>query len=604
MIRKAAIITAICLLGAWAQADTINGRGIEAFQPGAMRLVPAAAAPSASLCTAARNGTLAAGDDGRTLYLCDETGSWNPVVSGGGAGVPGISASGTTGTTWTVNTDADAGTAESPAGWIVEAGDGVSLHTVTGYLTSATDLFTFTYSGGTFAFSQAVEFAAGLTVGGVSLAGTGGAALVGFNPAGLTYIGGDTAQTALSDVDLQIGNVDTKADGAQADIDAHEALATGAHAATAISYDDTASELGAATVQAGIDTLSTLGAAVSAALTAHVDDADDAHDASAISYVDVGGALGATDAQGAIDAVKTLGGSLQDAFDAHVAAVADAHDASAISIVGGAFVSLSVLIDDVQEFAGAVDAALDALNTAVAAAQSDATQALADAAAAQATADAAAPSAALADATAPDEGALLVGSSDTGTGYGDGATVEARLDDLAGDVGTVAGAASTAQGDATLALARTPSLHHLLPLVVTPVSGTPSCTSPYRDSATGAVVVRCTGAADGDSARVGACVWAAGDTAWDDGSGFYYQLSDGTGNNNVKVQVFDGDDTGTACYNADTGGTATSWTQRTVSAAALSGASCAVAGWTCIEALIVLDTADTVDIGLLTLSVQ
>lgn len=63
------------------------------------------------------------------------------------------------------------------------------------------------------------------------------ATAISFNPAGLTYIGADTAQGAIEDVDLQLGNIDTKADGAQADIDAHEVLAAGAHAASAVAVD-------------------------------------------------------------------------------------------------------------------------------------------------------------------------------------------------------------------------------------------------------------------------------------------------------------------------------------------------------------------------------
>lgn len=170
------------------------------------------------------------------------------------------------------------------------------------------------------------------------------------------------------------------------------------------------------------------------------------------------------------------------------------------------------------------------------------------------------------------------------------------------DAGT---AAATAQAGATLALARTPGVRHALPLVVTPVSGSPDCTSPFRDASTGAVIVRCTGGANGDVMRVGACTWLGGDTLWASaGATFNYALSDGTGNNRVKIQIYDGDDTTTACYAGDVGGTATAWTARTVSGSTLTSSSCAVAGWTCVEAYVTLDAADTVDLGLYSLAVQ
>lgn len=137
--------------------------------------------------------------------------------------------------------------------------------------------------------------------------------------------------------------------------------------------------------------------------------------------------LGAGGSPGTWSAIATAA-----ALTAHVADEVGAHAATAISFAPEGLFYIEG--DTVQAALEDVDLQLGNLDASVAAAQADATQAFADA-------------------TAPDEGALLVGSSETGTGYGDGATVEERLDDLAGDVGTVAGAASTAQGAAGAAQA-------------------------------------------------------------------------------------------------------------------------------------------------------
>lgn len=353
----------------------------------------------------------------------------------------------------------------------------------------------------------------------------------------------------------------------QAHLDDTEA----AHAATAISYDDTSTELGTTTTQGAIEAVLAAAGETQAQLdaltaadipivdTGALYDAAEAEAAFAEVMGDTNTAQAAADAAQA-DATQALSDAAgaQADIDGHIADTEAAHAGSAISVVGGAFVHLSALIDDVQELAGAVDAALDALDSAVTAAQGDATQALADAAAAQATADAAAVAATLAStdpgegastvgleaiaglvattvqagiaevkgladaaqaaadaaqadatqalaaaaaaqatadaaipqsladaagdylrasaddtwarrttaetqgdldvltlttaavATPASEGAALVGSSQTGTGYGDGATVEARLDDLAGDLGTVA---TTAGGAIAASLA-------------------------------------------------------------------------------------------------------------------------------------------------------
>lgn len=108
-------------LGGAAYAQTV-ARGQETYPVGGFRLVPAVGAPDAGLCTAARAGATAAGDGGSTLYLCDGAGTWNAVASGGGPGVPGISASGTTGPTWTVNTDYSAEDDEDPCA-VLRGGD-------------------------------------------------------------------------------------------------------------------------------------------------------------------------------------------------------------------------------------------------------------------------------------------------------------------------------------------------------------------------------------------------------------------------------------------------------------------------------------------------
>lgn len=111
------------LAGASPAAAEVVARGVETFPTGGFRLVPAAGTPDAGLCTTLRAGLTAAGDGGSTLYMCDGAGTWNSIASGGGPGVPGISASGTVQSDWSLDTDCD-GTDTAARTFTLPAGDG------------------------------------------------------------------------------------------------------------------------------------------------------------------------------------------------------------------------------------------------------------------------------------------------------------------------------------------------------------------------------------------------------------------------------------------------------------------------------------------------
>lgn len=161
----------------------------------------------------------------------------------------------------------------------------------------------------------------------------------------------DSLETDVAAAQADATQALADAAAAQADIDAHIAQAVGAHAATAISYDDTITGYGLFTVQEVVDQLFQDEASTNSALSAHISAASDAHAASAISVSPSSG-IAATDAQAALeeislevaDAQADATQALADAataqaaadaaqadIDAHIAAASDAHDASAIS---------------------------------------------------------------------------------------------------------------------------------------------------------------------------------------------------------------------------------------------------------------------------------
>ncbi len=88
----------------------------------------------------------------------------------------------------------------------------------------------------------------------------------------------------------------------QAELDAHVADSSAAHAASAISYGG-GTGMSATDVEAAVDELATEKANASD-LTAHIDDTTDAHDATAISYAG-GTGISAAHVEGAIDELAT-----------------------------------------------------------------------------------------------------------------------------------------------------------------------------------------------------------------------------------------------------------------------------------------------------------
>jgi hypothetical protein len=126
---------------------------------------------------------------------------------------------------------------------------------------------------------------------------------------------------------------------------------TDAHDASAISYDNTSSNLTATDVQAAIDevesrldTAETNITTNASNLTNHLNDTTDAHDASAISNVPAG-TISSTDVQAAIN---ELDGDIQ----AHINDTSDAHDASAISNVPAGTISATDVQAAINELDG------------------------------------------------------------------------------------------------------------------------------------------------------------------------------------------------------------------------------------------------------------
>ena len=261
----------------------------------------------------------------------------------------------------------------------------------------------------------------------VEVGSTIGAAALASSAPGTGWMDGTDVEARLDDGSADLATVNAAAAAAQADIDAHVADGAGAHADTAVSVDSTGW---------GIDPVTTVHAALDAldaAVTAAQGTADAAVAAAALAATGGAALVGIDSALFAASTGVTLqawAASIDTALDAHIDDASGAHASSAIGA------------DQTGRTYGLgadVDAALDGLDAQLVTVTG--------------TASAAAVSAALADATAPDEGALLVGTSDTGTGYAAGATVEARLDDASADIGTAQAAAVAAQGDATTAIA-------------------------------------------------------------------------------------------------------------------------------------------------------
>jgi hypothetical protein len=126
---------------------------------------------------------------------------------------------------------------------------------------------------------------------------------------------------------------------------------TDAHDASAISYDNTSSNLTATDVQAAIDevesrldTAETNITTNASNLTNHLNDTTDAHDASAISNVPAG-TISSTDVQAAIN---ELDGDIQG----HINDTSDAHDASAISNVPAGTISATDVQAAINELDG------------------------------------------------------------------------------------------------------------------------------------------------------------------------------------------------------------------------------------------------------------
>ena len=128
--------------------------------------------------------------------------------------------------------------------------------------------------------------------------------------------------------------IGTKA--AASDLSDHISDASAAHAASAISVADTATQLTATDVEAALAEILDYAQTKTddSALTTHIGDATAAHAASAISVLDAGTKYTATDVEAALAEVKTLAdaAATSAALSNHIGDTSDAHDASAISV--------------------------------------------------------------------------------------------------------------------------------------------------------------------------------------------------------------------------------------------------------------------------------
>lgn len=178
-----------------------------------------------------------------------------------------------------------------------------------------------------------------------ALDGQNEASEITYDPTGNPETTATNVQDALDDTGTASQAAQDAADAAQSTVDTHIANPTGAHAATAVSYDNSTSGLTATQTQAAIDEVearvdsiegdyvqsfnSRNGAVVPAASD---------YDADQIDYDNSTSGLSATDAQGAIDEVEgrvdtaeTNIGNNATAISDHIADPTDAHAASAIT---------------------------------------------------------------------------------------------------------------------------------------------------------------------------------------------------------------------------------------------------------------------------------
>lgn len=116
-----------------------------------------------------------------------------------------------------------------------------------------------------------------------------------------TAASGNLVATELNAALAELDGQDTTI---QTTIDTHIADALGAHAGTAISYDNSGSGLVAVNVQTAIDEVEGRVDVAETAITGHIADAVDAHDASAISNIPAGDIV-ATDVQAALNELDT-----------------------------------------------------------------------------------------------------------------------------------------------------------------------------------------------------------------------------------------------------------------------------------------------------------
>lgn len=115
--------------------------------------------------TSCVEGMLSGSGDG-SMCRCTSGGTWVDLAS-----VAVSASSGTDSLSYTINDDAAADTNEDPV-LTLAGGDGTALSTVTATLETTSDVFTFALVGGSFAFSQPLAIAGGLTLDGTALTAT------------------------------------------------------------------------------------------------------------------------------------------------------------------------------------------------------------------------------------------------------------------------------------------------------------------------------------------------------------------------------------------------------------------------------------------------
>lgn len=142
----------------------------------------------------------------------------------------------------------------------------------------------------------------------------------------------DNATSSLTATDVQaaIDEVEGRLDNAETDLFGHTSALSGAHDASAISFNPTGS-IASTDVQAAVAELDT-------DLTNHLNDTADAHDASAISVGPLTGGPVGDDVQEVLQELATM-------IDGHIDDTAGAHHATAIAFDD---TGLSIVADEVQ----------------------------------------------------------------------------------------------------------------------------------------------------------------------------------------------------------------------------------------------------------------